>query len=152
MLFREGKWGPACTRTFSLDLATSLCRYLGWPGAIGSGYKMVANSDTSSCKHVTLLCDEAVCGIRPLYRGIDWKNVLQDSPGAWPWQASIFTNGVFMCGATLIHANFILTDIECAIKCVGHVDPYVTVMLGQDERSEVGLSSQVVLATLKTSK
>ena len=54
-----------------------------------------------------------------------------------------------MCGATLIHANFILTDIECAIKCVGHVDPYVTVMLGQDERSEVGLSSQVVLATLK---
>ena len=46
-----------------------------------------------------------------------------------------------MCGATLVHAKFILTELECATKVmVKATSKYVVVLIGQERRTRVGLS------------
>ena len=49
---------------------------------------------------------------------------------------------VQVCGATLVHAKFILTELECATKVVKAMSSgkYVVVLVGQERRTRVGLS------------
>ena len=46
-----------------------------------------------------------------------------------------------VCGATLVHAKFILTELECATKVMTKATgKYVVVLIGQERRTRVGLS------------
>eukprot|EP00066_Takifugu_rubripes_P010844 XP_003978997.1 PREDICTED: serine protease 33-like [Takifugu rubripes] len=52
-----------------------------------------------------------VCGIAPLNsRIVGGDNTY---PGEWPWQASLHIGGQFMCGATLINSQWVLTAAQC---------------------------------------
>ena len=83
--------------------------------------------------------------------------VPNDAAAAWPWTANIFVEdeqvlivvvkacrcmkmylfSAKVCGATLVHAKFILTELECVTKATGK---YVVVLIGQERRTRVGLS------------
>ena len=46
-----------------------------------------------------------------------------------------------VCGATLVHAKFILTELECATKVMTKATgKYVVVLIGQERRTRIGLS------------
>ena len=46
-----------------------------------------------------------------------------------------------VCGATLVHAKFILTELACAEKVMMKATgKYVVVLIGQERRTRVGLS------------
>ncbi|TNM97082.1 hypothetical protein fugu_015238 [Takifugu bimaculatus] len=52
-----------------------------------------------------------VCGIAPLNsRIVGGDNTY---PGEWPWQASLHSEDQFMCGATLINSQWVLTAAQC---------------------------------------
>ena len=59
--------------------------------------------------------------------------------GSWPWQASFFVEGHYMCGGSIVHKRFVITELGCAQLLVssGH---YITVLVGQDRRTMVGFS------------
>lgn len=38
--------------------------------------------------------------------------------GAWPWQAALYRDGDFQCGATLIHAQWLLSASHCFYQLV----------------------------------
>lgn len=37
-------------------------------------------------------------------------------PGAWPWVATIYRNGIFLCGGVLINPEWIVTAAHCTTK------------------------------------
>lgn len=37
-------------------------------------------------------------------------------PGAWPWVATIYRNGIFLCGCVLINPEWIVTAAHCTTK------------------------------------
>ncbi|XP_056256779.1 serine protease 1-like [Seriola aureovittata] len=72
----------------------------------------------------------SVCGTAPL----NTKIVGGQSavPGAWPWQASLYMNGIFFCGGSLINNQWVLTGAQCfpSTSTSGLV-----VYLGRDKQS-----------------
>ena len=57
--------------------------------------------------------------------------------GAWPWQAAIYLNGLFHCGASLINSRWIVTANHCLEK---NPQPgSYEVVLGDHDRSVVAL-------------
>merc|ERR1719347_447243 len=115
----------------------TLCRYMGWPRGL---YNQVIMKDQAKelevvqevglpkgrslqeeevegqCSHISFACDPSACGHRPLYMGIE--QIPNDAVAAWPWSANLFVEDKQICGATLVHAKFILTELECANKVV----------------------------------
>ncbi|KAL7860683.1 hypothetical protein AOLI_G00170320 [Acnodon oligacanthus] len=80
-----------------------------------------------------------VCGVAPLNTKIVGG---QDaSPGSWPWQVSLQTNGGYFCGGSLINSNWVLT----AAHCFGSINAsQVTVYLGDQSLSNQGSNTNVV--------
>ncbi|KAL6476709.1 hypothetical protein MHYP_G00152080 [Metynnis hypsauchen] len=80
-----------------------------------------------------------VCGVASLNTKIVGG---QDaSPGSWPWQVSLQTNGFHFCGGSLINSNWVLT----AAHCVGSITAsQVTVYLGDQSLSNQGSNTNVV--------
>ncbi|KAF6213706.1 hypothetical protein GE061_011428 [Apolygus lucorum] len=65
-------------------------------------------------------CSGLECGIRP-EATIPWANERRSrivgggnaGPGAWPWQAALYKEGEFQCGATLISDTWLLSAGHC---------------------------------------
>ncbi|KAL6476715.1 hypothetical protein MHYP_G00152140 [Metynnis hypsauchen] len=81
----------------------------------------------------------SVCGVAPLNTKIvGGQNA---SPGSWPWQVSLQTNGFHFCGGSLINSNWVLT----AAHCFGSITAsQVTVYLGDQSLSNQGSNTNVV--------
>ena len=154
-VFDNGAWSPVCTQAFATQTMHTLCRYMGWPRGLYN--QLVAKDQTKElevvrdvkkgrsfqegeqCSHVSLACDPSACGRRPLYIGID--QVPNDAVGAWPWAANLFVEDELVCGATLVHAKFIMTEMECATKVMEKATgKYVAFLIGQERRTRVGIS------------
>lgn len=37
-------------------------------------------------------------------------------PAAWPWVVSVYRNGIFHCGGTILNSNWIITAAHCVDK------------------------------------
>ncbi|XP_024086274.1 serine protease nudel-like [Cimex lectularius] len=65
-------------------------------------------------------CSNLECGIRP-EANIPWTNERRSrivgggnaGPGSWPWQAALYKEGEFQCGATLISETWLLSAGHC---------------------------------------
>ncbi|XP_073993625.1 uncharacterized protein isoform X2 [Rhodnius prolixus] len=65
-------------------------------------------------------CSDLECGIRP-EATIPWANERRSrivgggnaGPGSWPWQAALYKEGEFQCGATLISDSWLLSAGHC---------------------------------------
>ena len=159
-VFDDGRWSPVCTQAFATKTMHTLCRYMGWPRGV---YNQLVKKDQATelkvveevglkkgrslreeeegqCSHVSLACDPSACGRRPLYMGID--QIPNYAVAAWPWSANLFVEDEQVCGATLVHAKFILTELECATKVINAMSSgkFVVVLVGQERRTRVGLS------------
>ncbi|XP_030027559.2 uncharacterized protein LOC115445432 isoform X2 [Manduca sexta] len=72
----------------------------------------------AACKRRRALrvrCTHLDCGIRPHADAQQPRVVGGDAAaaGAWPWQAALYRDGDFQCGATLIHAQWLLSASHC---------------------------------------
>ncbi|XP_040581622.1 serine protease ndl [Lepeophtheirus salmonis] len=66
----------------------------------------------SSCSETTR------CGVHPMYSSVkDYESIEKmDVEGLFPWQVTLYQEGQYMCGASLIHRNWIMTSKECSSK------------------------------------
>ena len=178
LLFRDqrGTWKPICVTALPATLASRICRYMGFsPDSFSlvssdtfqSGPVPEARSE-ENCQHVRVSCEEERCGVRPLYRNLPAaQSVPAGGPGSWPWQATFFLEGELKCGGSVVDQSFIMTELDCAkLLVAGGSDRFITVLVGQERRTEVGLGphsqvsrvvrlqvtagSTVVLAQLET--
>ena len=78
-------------------------------------YQSSPAPDTDECQLVNLTCSSQQCGIRPLYHNAD-PPISEDlnAEGQWPWHVSIHREGDFICGATLVSNQWLLTSHDCA--------------------------------------
>ena len=65
------------------------------------------------CKLVNMTCGSQLCGIRPNLGG--WDN-LPNIEGRFPWQATLFIQGQYLCGATLIAPEWLLISVNCSLN------------------------------------
>ncbi|XP_065333244.1 serine protease nudel-like isoform X2 [Cloeon dipterum] len=75
----------------------------------------VTSSKCMSKTAIRLGCNELQCGERPLAVN-QWSRVVGGSnagPGAWPWQAAMYKEGQFQCGASLVGASWLLSAGHC---------------------------------------
>ncbi|KAI5635589.1 trypsin domain-containing protein [Phthorimaea operculella] len=66
-------------------------------------------------KALRVRCKDLDCGIRP-HADAQQPRVVGGggaAAGAWPWQAALYRDGDFQCGATLIHAQWLLSASHC---------------------------------------
>jgi Trypsin len=42
-------------------------------------------------------------------------------PTAFPWTAALLADGQYVCGATIIHEQFVMTSVVCAINLLRYV-------------------------------
>jgi len=66
--------------------------------------------------HIT--CEHLQCGLRPRVnqrraRIVGGGNT---SPGAWPWQAAMYRDGDYQCGATLISDRWLISAAHCYLR------------------------------------
>lgn len=124
------------------DLGSAVCKAMtfheaGWArearegrGASSSGYWEVWHNTAaraaetsltfrrSGCKRRRALrvrCAQLDCGLRP-HADAQQPRVVGGAgaaAGAWPWQAALYRDGDFQCGATLVHANWLLSASHC---------------------------------------
>ncbi|XP_037067942.1 LOW QUALITY PROTEIN: uncharacterized protein LOC119089378 [Pollicipes pollicipes] len=66
--------------------------------------------------HVT--CDQLRCGLRPRIKQRQARIVGggNTSPGAWPWQAAMYRDGEYQCGATLISDRWLVSAGHCYLR------------------------------------
>lgn len=72
--------------------------------------RQLAVPTTSSCSFVNVTCGKQLCGIRPNLGG--WDN-LPNVEGRFPWHATLFLGGQYLCGATLIAPEWLLASANC---------------------------------------
>ena len=67
-------------------------------------------STTGDCKLVNVSCSTQMCGTRPSL-GI-WNGIAHIE-GRYPWHATLFLNGEYLCGATLIAPQWLVASANC---------------------------------------
>ncbi|XP_071749941.1 enteropeptidase-like [Lepeophtheirus salmonis] len=68
---------------------------------------------------IQLSCSETTrCGIPPMYSSVkDYESIVKmDVEVLFPWQVTLYQEGQYMCGASLVHRNWIMTSKECSSK------------------------------------
>lgn len=65
------------------------------------------------CINIQVSCSDQPCGTRPLFRN---AVVPSRAEGQWPWHASIFVNGSYLCGATLVSRRWLVASDLCASR------------------------------------
>ena len=68
------------------------------------------STTTNDCKFVNVTCANQQCGIRPNLGG--WDN-FSNIEGRFPWHATLFLNGQYLCGATLVAPEWLLVSANC---------------------------------------
>ncbi|XP_049878982.1 uncharacterized protein LOC126375918 isoform X2 [Pectinophora gossypiella] len=66
-------------------------------------------------KALRVRCKDLDCGIRP-HADAQQPRVVGGggaAAGAWPWQAALYRDGDFQCGATLVHHQWLLSASHC---------------------------------------
>merc|ERR1719158_1799446 len=142
-------WQPLCASQFEDSLASRVCQYMGWSD--GVSYELIppslslfnnsleGNVDDFSCYHVSVVCEDN-CGLRSMYRNLPSSTSAPLSgPGSWPWQANLFSEGEYICGGSIVHHTFVLTDLSCAQMVIA-AGKFITVLVGQEKRTSVGFS------------
>jgi len=151
LLFNQQQtWQPLCAVQFGQSLAARVCQYMGWPGVVS--YDLIPPhqsplnqsvqdmEENLSCFHVGVVCEDNNCGTRPMYRNRQSSTPAPLSgPGSWPWQANFFNDGEYICGGSIVHSMFVLTDLSCA-RLVIEAGRFITVLVGQEVRTSVGLA------------
>ncbi|XP_042214563.1 serine protease nudel-like isoform X2 [Homarus americanus] len=79
------------------------------------------------CRQVKLSCEQEACGKVPLYY-LD-KNTPVWMQGGVPWAGSVYVDGVYTCGSTLVHPYWVLTSSTC-MKGVNLSSSSVSVVMG----------------------
>ncbi|XP_059351981.1 serine protease nudel-like isoform X3 [Daphnia carinata] len=83
-------------------------------------------STTSDCKFVNVTCSNQLCGIRPNLGGWD---TLPNTEGRFPWHATLFLEGQYLCGATLVAPQWLLVSSVC-FRNIDLTKDYVAALLG----------------------
>jgi len=151
LINQEQSWQPLCAVQFADSLASRVCQYMGWLDGISydlippslsplnASVKTEADDDVS-CYHVSVVCNDDNCGTRPMYRNLPASTSAPLSGlGSWPWQANFFTEGEYVCGGSIVHDVFVLTDLSCAQMMIA-AGRFITVLVGQERRTNVGLA------------
>ncbi|XP_059086215.1 serine protease nudel-like isoform X2 [Tigriopus californicus] len=74
----------------------------------------VEKRQAKACSFVHLECSETTaCGIMPLYDRLG-KQAPLAGPGVFPWQVTLYKQGQYFCGGSLVHQYWVLTSTECA--------------------------------------
>jgi len=81
--------------------------------------------------------DFNVCGKRPLIEVANDKVVggHQATAGDWPWMTGIRRNGNFICGSSLIDANWVITAAHCVFGSTNVLN-YILDVGGHDRLSQ----------------
>ncbi|CAH0592574.1 unnamed protein product [Chrysodeixis includens] len=87
-----------------------------WDNAHAEGSRLsFRRSSCAKKRALRVRCSGLDCGIRPHADAQQPRVVGGDgaAAGAWPWQAALYRDGDFQCGATLIHAQWLLSASHC---------------------------------------
>jgi len=150
LMNQNDAWQPLCAVQFGDTLASRVCKYMGWSDGLSHelippSLSLFNNSvegdvDDFSCYHVSVVCEDDNCGLRSMYRNLPPSTTApQSGPGSWPWQANFFSDGEYICGGSIVHHTFVLTDLSCAQLMIA-AGRFITVLVGQEKRTSVGLS------------
>jgi len=152
LLYRDlGTWKPICVTSFPSSLASRICPYMGYTA---DTFSLVSSesldmdsspeaSSEESCQYVNVSCQTERCGQRPLYRNLPPSKspAAGTEPGTWPWQATFLVEGEIKCGGAVVDTTFVMTELDCAELLVAEGSRrFITVLVGQDRRTNVGLS------------
>lgn len=80
---------------------------------IQSWHTLVKRETEEECRFVNMTCASQQCGTRPNLVGWDG---LPNMEGRYPWHASVFVNGSYLCGATLISSQWLMVTPSCVRK------------------------------------
>ncbi len=80
------------------------------PDVFHSLRKRQAPTATDDCKLVNVSCSTQMCGTRPSLG--NW-NGIPNIEGRYPWHATLFLNGEYLCGATLIAPQWLVASANC---------------------------------------
>ena len=84
---------------------------------------------SNTCKYVNTECSaHPTCGVMPLYNFLG-QDTPAFGPGVFPWTAILYLDGQYLCGATLVHQDWVLIGEGCARKVNPPYD-YVVARLG----------------------
>ncbi|XP_068626660.1 uncharacterized protein [Battus philenor] len=83
-------------------------------------------AECSRRRALRVRCEDLECGVRPhadvqqprevSHERVRWGRVVGGggaAAGAWPWQAALYRDGDFQCGATLITSQWLLSASHC---------------------------------------
>ncbi|XP_046962666.1 uncharacterized protein LOC124532069 isoform X1 [Vanessa cardui] len=109
--------------------ASSLGYWEVWHNAHARAADTRLTFKRSSCarhRALRVRCKDLECGIRPhadaqqpravTHERVRWGRVVGGggaAAGAWPWQAALYRDGDFQCGATLVSAQWLLSASHC---------------------------------------
>ncbi|XP_046383818.1 uncharacterized protein LOC124154256 [Ischnura elegans] len=91
------------------------------------------STECSSKKVMRVMCKDLECGVRPKIKVNQWSRTQRivgggnAAPGAWPWQAALYREGEFQCGATLISDRWLVSAGHCFFRAP---DDYWVARLG----------------------
>ncbi|XP_066985715.1 serine protease nudel [Macrobrachium rosenbergii] len=80
-----------------------------------------------TCKQAYLQCGEEACGKAPLYFYESVTPVWM--PGGTPWAGSVYVDGQYRCGSTLVRPDWVVTSLFCMFG-VDLAANIVTVVMG----------------------
>ena len=72
--------------------------------------RQAPSASTGDCKFVNVSFSTQMCGTRPSLG--NWSGV-PNLEGRYPWQATLFLNGEYLCGATLIAPQWLIASANC---------------------------------------
>ncbi|XP_023343086.1 prolow-density lipoprotein receptor-related protein 1 [Eurytemora carolleeae] len=147
----RGEWRPVCVPKFDVDLANTICSYMGYSGesnfTLGRDQGMPEgfskeDAISNQCFFVQVKCGSIRCGSRPMFRD---SEASQDMtlPGALPWFVAIFVEGEHICDGSIIHESFVVTSVQCALKIYQaetRTGNYITAVAGQRRFTDLGSS------------